>query len=96
MCHFGSNCTPNVRLCDQLLKETPLDVLGQRLIPIVFCLLVVSSLASLGLNWAANYRNFYRLTRRLCCCCPVIHWNLLFDLAEDKSDEAVVLVSEIR
>ncbi len=76
MCPIGKECMSYVRICRP--GESPLDVLGEAVIPSLVGCLVVSFVACMVLNWMADYKNYYRVFKK-------VHWNLLFDLADDTT-----------
>ncbi len=92
----AAHCSSLVRICD--LGESPLRLLGTAIIPVLVALLAASAAISYFLNWAADYKNYYWLSKRFFFWSsgPVVHWNLLFDLAEDVSDGGRELMEEIR
>ncbi len=91
----GTNCPDRVRVCGS--GEHPAFFLSAVVLPFLSCLLIGSFFVCWTLNWLADYRNYYRATSWLTCSrTGSIHWNLLFDLAEDRSEEGDRLINEIK
>ncbi len=83
-----------VRICGE--DESPSDALAHVVIPCVVGMLFLSTAICFGLNWLADYRNYYMLSKVVFVRSgPAIHWNLLFDLAEDMSEQGEVLIEEV-
>ncbi len=77
-----------IRICRD--DESSIDLLVSGAIPLVLVLLVISSAACYGLNWLADYRNYARFTGSICLFAgPVVHWSLLFDLADERDESRV-------
>jgi ankyrin repeat protein len=86
-------CMPIQRLCSDM--ENPTDLIHHIILPIGFSLLIISLIASVCLQFLGNYYSLYQWSKRMLCCCPIVHASLLQDFIINNYEKVDDLFTEM-